>query len=260
MDFDEDGMMTELVSVVIPVFNGSDFLREAIESVLDQTYKPVEIIVVDDGSTDDTSAIAQSYGDHLAYHYQENKGVAAALNRGIQEARGKYVAWLSHDDVFLPEKLERQIEFLARQSEFRACYSDFIIIGPEGRIIKEVATPWHPRQQAIWELFGNMYINGSSMLIERTCFNEVGLFNEALKYSQDVDMWIRMLLVFDIGRVPEMLLKWRSHPGQGSREVGQHGAEKWESYRTIFADLISKGLFPEQAGLEDGGPIRALQI
>lgn len=249
--------MSDLVSVIIPVFNGSAFLGEAIESVLKQTYEVIEIIVVDDGSTDASANVAQSFGDRLAYHYQENRGVAAALNRGVRASRGQYVAWLSHDDVFMPQKLQLQIDHLAQHPEYRACYSDFYIIDANGKVLKEIETPWYPRQTAIWQLFGRMYINGSSMLIERACFEDVGFFNEALRYSQDLDMWMRMLLSFDIGRVPEMLLKWRSHPGQGSREGDPHGAEKWETYRTIFRDLIAKGLFPEQSRLAEDGPIHA---
>ena len=249
--------MTDLVSVVLPVFNGSIFLREAIESVIAQTYKPLELIVVDDGSTDDTAIVAKSYGERLAYHHQENRGVAAALNRGIRASHGKYIAWLSHDDVFLPHKLERQIEYLHEHPEYRAIYSDFYIIDADGEIIREIETPWYPRESAIWKLFGSMYINGSSTLIERTCFDEVGFFNGRLRYSQDVDMWIRMGLAFDFGRIPEKLLKWRSHPDQGSREVGEHGAEKWETYRRIFIELMDKGLFPEQIRTANRGPIQA---
>jgi glycosyltransferase involved in cell wall biosynthesis len=249
--------VTDLVSVVIPVFNGSEFLRQAIESVLAQTYEDVELVVVDDGSTDDTAVIAQSFGDRLAYHHQENMGVAAALNRGIRASRGKYIAWLSHDDEFLPRKLERQMSFINQHPEYRAIYSDFFIINASGEIIKEVKTPWYPREAAIWELFGTMYINGSSTLIERTCFDDVGFFNEDLRFSQDMDMWMRMELAFDIGRIPETLVKWRSHPGQGSRDVGTHSAEKWETYRRMFADLMAKGLFPERARLAGDGPIRA---
>lgn len=247
----------DLVSVVIPVFNGSEYLRQAIDSVLGQTYEAVEIIVVDDGSTDDSSAIARSYSEHVACYSQPNRGVAAALNRGIQEAKGHYIAWLSHDDVFLPEKLQQQIGFLGQHPELRACYTDFYIINADGEIIREVEAPWYPRQRAIWVLFGNMYINGSSMLIERACFDEVGLFDEALKYSQDMDMWMRMLLAFDIGRVPEMLLKWRSHPGQGSRDVKHHTSEKWEAYRRVFEALLAKGLYPKQVELNSDAPIQA---
>ena len=239
---------TKLVSVIIPVYNGADYLREAIDSVLSQTFDDYELIVVDDGSTDDTPAIAKSYGARLTYIRQENKGVAAALNRGILRARGKYIAWLSHDDVFLPNKLERQVDFMRQFPEFKACYTDSYAIDSHGTIIQEREEPWYPRQQAVRILFSRMYIRGCSMLIERACFDKVGLFNEKLRYTQDAEMWFRMLRHFEVGRVPGKLTKYRTHPDQGSRRnVEAHTAEKQAMYKQVFEDLGVAGVFPELA-------------
>ena len=104
------------VSIVIPVYNGANFLREAIESALAQTYENIEVIVVNDGSTDSgtTEEIARSYGDRLRYYHKENGGVASALNFGIREMRGEYFSWLSHDDVYYPNKVETQIQYLKK--------------------------------------------------------------------------------------------------------------------------------------------------
>ena len=99
------------ISVIIPVYNGQNYLREAIDSVFTQTYKNYEMIVVDDGSTDKTWEMIQSYGSHLYGIQKENGGVASALNCGIRHASGEYIAWLSHDDLFLPNKLERQVDY-----------------------------------------------------------------------------------------------------------------------------------------------------
>ena len=100
-----------LVSIVIPVFRGEPYLREAIDSCLSQTYPNIEIIVVNDGSDDDgrTDAIARSYGDKIRYYAKENGGVSSALNFGISQMRGEWFSWLSHDDVFLPDKTEKQV-------------------------------------------------------------------------------------------------------------------------------------------------------
>jgi len=102
------------VSIVIPVYNGSNYLHEAIDSALAQTYKNVEIIVVNDGSTDDgkTEAIAKSYGDKIRYYYKKNGGVSSALNLGISNMSGDYFAWLSHDDIYLPQNVEFQLRAL----------------------------------------------------------------------------------------------------------------------------------------------------
>ena len=116
--------MKPLVSVVIPVYNGTNFLKEAIESVFAQTFTDYEILVVDDGSTDGTWDLIQSYGPRVRGLHKENGGVASALNLGIREMRGTYFAWLSHDDLWLPEKLARQVELLKSNPQFRACYTD----------------------------------------------------------------------------------------------------------------------------------------
>ena len=109
------------VSIVIPVYNGSDYLKEAIESALAQTYKNIEIIVVNDGSNDNgnTQRIALSYGNEIRYYYKENGGTATALNFGIEKMQGEYFSWLSHDDVYYPEKISTQIEYLNKQTNKR---------------------------------------------------------------------------------------------------------------------------------------------
>ena len=104
--------MDPLVSIVIPVYNGANFVREAIDSALAQTYRNIEIIVVNDGSTDNTRDIALSYGDKIRYFEKENGGVSTALNLAISEMKGEYFSWLSHDDLYAPEKVEAEIEAL----------------------------------------------------------------------------------------------------------------------------------------------------
>jgi len=229
------------------VFNGTNYLREAIDSVLSQTYANSELIVVDDGSIDDTWTVIQSYGSRLCGIRKENGGVASALNCGIQKATGKYIAWLSHDDLFLPNKMESQVNFLQQFTRFKACYTDYYIIDENGNIITEVETPWYPREQAIRALFGRAYMHGSTMLIERTCFDRVGWFSERFRYTQDTEMWLRLLKEFEIGRVPEKLVKGRSHPDQGSRNKKVHEIEAQAMYRQVFETLGIVGLFPELA-------------
>jgi glycosyltransferase involved in cell wall biosynthesis len=241
-----------LVSVIIPVFNGTNYLREAVDTVLSQTYTNYEIIVVDDGSTDGTWEIIQSYEARIRGIHKENGGVASALNQGIREAKGDYIAWLSHDDLFLPEKLERQVNFLREFKHFKACYTDYYLTDANGKILSEIKTPWYPREQAIRALFGDMYISGSTMLIDRSCFDQVGLFSESLRYTQDAEMWLRLIRHIDIGRLPEKLMKQRTHPGQGS--VGLKPAQREEIknlYRRIFNEWGITVIFPEITELAD---------
>ena len=239
-----DGTLPK-VSVIIPVFNGEAYLREAIDSALSQTYPRHEIIVVDDGSTDKTWALIESFGSVVRGIRKENGGVASALNCGIQQASGDYIAWLSHDDVFLSNKLERQVEFLLEAPHFKASYTDYYVIDGAGKILGEVKTPWYPRIGAIRALFAGVYINGSTMLIERSCFDEVGLFSEKLRYAQDIEMWLRLLQRFEIGRVSEKLGKQRSHAAQGSRNARIHTEETQAMFEESFERLGVVGIFPE---------------
>ena len=239
------------VSVVIPVYNGTNYLREAIDSVLNQTYSNYEIIVVDDGSTDETWALIQSYGSKVRGIRQENRGVAGALNNGIRSSTGDYVAWLSHDDLFLQAKLQRQIEFLLQNNQFSACYTDYYTIDQSGSVLRAIESPWYPREQAVWVLFGRMYINGSTMLIHRNCFEKVGWFSEEWRYTQDAEMWLRISRHFSIGRVPEKLGKLRCHPAQGSVNLENHRAEAEAMFKKVFCDFIADGIFPVDTAATD---------
>ncbi len=233
------------VSVIIPVFNGMNYLGEAIDSVLAQTFTDYELLVVDDGSTDGTWEIVKSYGTRVRGLQKPNGGVASALNLGISEAKGRWVAWLSHDDLFLPNKLLRQVGFLSDSPRFSACYTGFYVIDSRGNILRVFDPPWYPREQAVRALFRRTYMNGSTMLIKKKCFDRIGLFDERLKHTQDVDMWIRLVQCFEVGRVSERLVKWRLHPAQGSRNVSVQASEEQSFFSRLYDELGITGVFPE---------------
>jgi len=235
------------ISVVIPVHNGTNYLRESIASVLAQTYTDYELLVINDGSTDGTWDLIQSYGEHVRGFCKANGGVASALNLGLKEMQGRWFAWLSHDDLWLPEKLEKQVAFLEANPQFKACYTDFFVIDAKGKILREVNTPWYPRPQSMRVLFGRMYIGGCTMMIDRACFDRVGLFNENLRTTQDVEMWFRILRCYEIGRLAEKLTQQRTFSGQGSRTIVNHETEKMATYTRLFQDMDVAGLFPEYA-------------
>ena len=234
-----------LISVLIPVYNGENYLRESVDSVLAQTFKDFELLVIDDGSKDDTWNIIESYGNQLKGLRKENGGVATALNLGIKEARGQWIAWLSHDDIFLPNKLERQIEFLDHNPKYRACYTGFYVIDKLGKLIRQRDVPNYPDKQILRTLFGVCYINGSSMLIHRTCFDIIGMFNTSLRLTQDIEFWFRLASAIQLGSLNEPLIKWRWHPDQDSGNLIAQKAEEQKMYDQVFHQLGIGKIFPE---------------
>ena len=194
-----------LVSIIIPVYNGADYVREAINSALNQTYKNIEILIVNDGSNDngETERIAFSYGDSVRYFYKENGGVSSALNLGIREMRGDYFSWLSHDDMYLPEKIEKQVSLLTSyKGEELICYCNDEKIDKNGNVIKtRKKCRWLDTDGVFeWEyvvqyLFKHGSFNGCGLLIPKKVFVDNNLFfDETMRYAQDALMWYRIFL------------------------------------------------------------------
>lgn len=175
--------MEPLVSVVIPVFNGERFLREAVESVLDQQYSPLEIIIVDDGSMDDTATVARSLPETVRYLYQTNQGPAAARNRGIEHARGDLIAFADADDVWPPAKLELQLPHLIKDPVLE------IVMGKTQQVLLSDTVDGGTRAEEFGE--PAFSVNLGSAVIRKSVFDRVGLFDEAMRYSEDVDWFMR---------------------------------------------------------------------
>jgi glycosyltransferase involved in cell wall biosynthesis len=219
-----------LVSVIIPTYNYGRFVVEAVESALGQTYPNVEVIVVDDGSTDDTQRRIAPYVAGSAVRLlprakppiqlvrQANRGAPAALNRGIQLARGDWIAWLSADDTFLPTKLQEQVAHAAQHPDERLIYTDWYLVDAAGRVTTTVRSlQFASHQQLVRALFGACVINGSTTLIHRTCFERDGMFAEDLPQAHDWDLWLRLARDFRFGYVPKPLVRYRWHDANLSR-------------------------------------------
>jgi glycosyltransferase involved in cell wall biosynthesis len=172
-----------LVSVVIPVFNGERFLREAVQSVLDQKYSPIEIIIVDDGSTDGTATVARSLGETVRYLHQTNQGPAAARNRGIEHAQGSLIAFADADDLWPSTKLGVQLLYLINDAAIE------IVMGR----IQQVRLSKTVNGQTQAEEFAEpaFSVNLGSAVIRKSVFERVGLFDETMRYSEDVDWFMR---------------------------------------------------------------------
>lgn len=203
--------MNSLVSVVIPTYNRASMLKEAIESVLVQTYQDWELIVVDDGSTDKTPAIVASYRGScrsISYIRQPQQGQFAALNTGLSRTRGEFIAPLDDDDAWLPDKLETQVAYLERYPEISLVYCPMIVMDSTGQTgTRKPSNRW---QDTFQELLRHNFIP-MTVMVRRTCFDEVGVFDASLSRSGDYDMWLRIACGYRFESIQEPLALFRWH-------------------------------------------------
>jgi glycosyltransferase involved in cell wall biosynthesis len=231
----------ELVSVVINVYNGVPYIAEAIESVLAQTYEPVELIVVDDGSDDGTAELVQSYGSALRYAHQPQTGIGAARNHGVELVQGSFLAFLDADDRFVPDKLARQMEALAADPELDMVFghmSEFV--SPE--LPPEVAARLRPPvQDAPWRMT-------NLMLVRRDSFFRAGPFSPTLKVGVGVDWYARAR---EAGLnelvVPAVVLERRLH----SANNGILRLESRPEYLRILKGHLDRRRLAESSGETD---------
>ncbi|NMJ41499.1 glycosyltransferase [Roseomonas sp. JC162] len=216
-------MTRALVSIVIPVFNGSDFLGEAIESALAQTWREIEVIVVDDGSDDGgaTRRVVAGFGDAVRLIARPNGGVGAALNAGIAAMRGDWFAWLSHDDLYHPERIARHAEAVMARPVPSVSFGDVDAIAEDGGFVVQYR---HTRGFEDDGVVGNGIravlegrLNGCAMLVPRACLEAAGGFDPGLPTTQDYALWYRLAHRHPFVPVPGALTRQRLHPGQGSR-------------------------------------------
>jgi glycosyltransferase involved in cell wall biosynthesis len=223
----EDGEFPR-ISIVIPVFNGSNYMREAIESALAQTWANTEVIVVNDGSSDggETDRIARSYGDRIVYVNKLNGGVASALNAGIEAMSGHVFCWLSHDDIHLPTKSEEQVKFwreLGCPNDL-VLYSDYTLIDARGEWIADVALDHEMLESKPLYSILRGSVHGCSIFVPRELFREVGTFDTERPTTQDYDLWFRMTKHARFTHMDKILIKSRWHDEQGSKKI-DHFAE-----------------------------------
>jgi glycosyltransferase involved in cell wall biosynthesis len=201
------------VSVIIPAYNYGHFLPDAIESVIDQTYRNFELIVVDDGSTDRTEQVCRRYGDVLKYIYQVNGGVSRAQNTGIEASKGEYIAFLGADDAWMPQKLELQVDFLESHKDIGMVFSNGYNcdeeLGITGMIYENFDTSI--LDAATENLLVNNFIPGTSVMVRRRCLDSGGLFDEAIRGCEDWHLWIRISLGEKVGYIDQPLIKYRYH-------------------------------------------------
>ena len=203
-----------VVSVVIPSYNRKDFLRLALQSVISQTAKPDEIIVVDDGSTDQTVEHLSSEFPSVTWLLKENQGVAAARNHGIRRARGEWIALLDSDDQWDKNKLDEQIHHLKAHPDCRACHTQEKWIRNQNQVYPPTYLD-KSHDQLFKRSLRHCLICASSCMFHRSLFDEVGLFDEALTVCEDYDFWLRLLLHTPIDLIDRPLtVKFGGHSDQ----------------------------------------------
>lgn len=222
-------MDNSLVSVIIPAYNAQDFIAQTIESVINQTYPYWEMWVVDDGSTDGTAAIVKSYQEdsRIKYLYQPNQERAAARNHGIRCASGKYIAFLDADDVWLPDKLSTQVEYLDYHPEVGLCFTQFSLINGQGLPLGRQAVNFVSGPDQFYQLLRGNFIPNSTVIIPRSILEKVGLFDESLPAfgCEDWDMWLRIARFYPIHLIDHPLALYRLHESNTSLERMRLSAE-----------------------------------
>lgn len=234
--------MRPLVSAIIPNYNYARYVGEAVESALSQTYSNIEVIVVDDGSTDNSLEVLAQYRDRIKIIRQENSGVSVARNRGVAESSGDYIAFLDADDVWLPEKIEKQVRRIQSEDSIGIVHVGVIDIDASG---KELATHLNGMEGEVASelmMFERAVIlgGGSGVMIPRKVFDKVSGFDEALSTSADWDLYFRISCDFSVGFIGEPLLKYRLHGSNMHSNVSRMEREMLFAYEKFFSRTSSE--------------------
>lgn len=235
--------MQPKVSIIIPVYNGSNYLQEAIDSALAQTYPNCEILVVNDGSCDEgkTETIALSYGDRIRYFKKENGGVASALNMGIRLMKGEYFSWLSHDDVYYPNKVKREVQaILASGDPMKLVQCEYDFYDEDtGTYTPTDFSKIYTIGQLTNSVFSvlQLQIHACCALIHKSHFDRVGMFDEGLRTVQDIEMWFRLFRGQKSLFVPERLYKVREHAEAGNHTIPSYYPETCRLYENLIGQL-----------------------
>ena len=246
------------VSVIISTFNRARYIEEALDSVLAQSHPVTQVIVVDDGSSDDTALRLQRYGGRIETIHQANAGKAAALNRAMPLVRGDYVWIFDDDDVALPDSVERRLQPLLKRQDVDFVYSGHYLghDGPDGRIVRgrQYDLP-AVREGALFQtLAEGAFFNQQGMLARRSCYSRVGPYDESFNRSQDYELMLRMARLCHGVSIPRPTYIFRQHPGVRGPQGAQHGSEErdriWMSYEGRIGRRMREQL-PLEAFLDD---------
>jgi glycosyltransferase involved in cell wall biosynthesis len=232
------------VSVIIPTYNYARFIGEAVDSALAQTRPPLEVIVVDDGSTDDTAAVLAAYGDRIRVLRQKNAGVAMARNAGIAAARGEYLAFLDSDDAWYPRKLERQMQRFGAEPHLGLVHCGAEIIDSEGRTLSTTTAGMEGRvAEAMLRMDREVIMpQGSSIVVPKRVAEDVGGYDARLPPSEDWDFCYRIAARYEIGYVRELLVRYRLHGSGIHLNIGRMERAMMIAFEKAFSDAAVQPL------------------
>jgi glycosyltransferase involved in cell wall biosynthesis len=203
-------MKNPKVTVLMSVYNGEKYLNEAIDSILGQTFKDFEFLIINDGSTDKTAEILKSYNDPRIkiINNEKNIGLTKSLNKGLKLARGEYIARQDADDISCDNRLERQIKFLDKNLDIAIVGTNYFRINEKGDIIQKIKRQEKDKNIKKYLLSGNQLGHGTIMF-RKSCFEKVGFYREEFKFAQDYDLVLRFSEKYKLANIPETLYKWR---------------------------------------------------
>jgi len=248
--------MEDRVSVITPTYNRPRWLPETIESVLNQTYPNVEIIVVNDGSTDDTEQILEPYMDRIVYIYKENGGQGSAVNAGIVASTGEYIARVDDDDLFLPEKVELQVRMFQQKPQLGLVATDCHIIDSEGKITETRVVPDFSGQGAFLTLLQQCIFSPPTLMVRKECYDKVGLYKNI--YAEDYDMWIRIARYYPVDVIHKPLAMYRRH--ESNLSAGASGIKGNIDIRSFICEtmdlILLEELLPEVQSIPHAHDVR----
>ena len=227
-----------LVSIVTATYNMAHFIDAVMESITKQTYENWQHIIIDDGSEDDTSGCIKKYlhDERIEYYYQENAGQTTAKNNGIKKAKGKYICFLDGDNIWELDKLQKQIDTFANISErYKIIFTEQLYIDGEGN---KIFTPEIKRYSGriSAELLFENFVTFNTVMVNRICFDELGLFDENLQRSIDYELWLRFSTKFDFYYMPDVTTYYRHHEGQ----MSQDKERRFKVAGEIMTDFLKK--------------------
>ena len=216
-----------IVSIVIPVYNAEKYLKETVDSALNQTYPDIEVIIVNDGSTDGSLEILKQYGDRVKVFSKKNGGTASALNAGIKLMKGEWFKWLSADDVLMPNAVSELMSEAKKLNDKKVILvSDYCTIDSKSKFIEKII---HSECNHLSKFDRNVVLldhfigNGTTCLIHKTAFDQYGMFDEEIKFPLDYELWLRycLLFKFNLHFVPKILAKYRIHEKQETKKLSK---------------------------------------